>query len=720
MRGLRAVAAVILLAVQPPAHAQSGEAGPALLEADRVFDDREAGTTVAEGNVRVVQAGRILLADRVVYDRGAGKVTAAGNVSLHEPSGEVLFADRVTLDETLANAVIENAGARLADGARMAAAGGRRTDGSVTRFRKAVYSPCRTCGDDPDGEPLWQVKAYRATHDQEARDIVYEDAFLEFLGLPVLYVPWLSRPDPSVERRSGLLTPSYGSDDTLGAILKAPVYVDFAPEMDLTLTPVLTTREGFGTELQFRHLLADAEYEIAGSLYHDPERDSPDVDELRGFTRSWARLHLDRHWRASADVHLASDDTFLHKYEFVSRDTLENRARLEGFLGTDYAAATAIYFQDLSPAHASGDVPLVAPMLEYSLVGNPGPAGQLWKIDADLLALYRRDGTDTRRASARTWWELPHVGARGELYRLFGSLQTDAYWTNDSATGKARQRLRLFPQAGIDLRLPLSRSEGGLVQTLEPAASFVLAPDTPSTRGIPNEDSVGVEFNDVSLFSPNRHTGVDRVEGNPRFNYGLHGAVHGAGGGSSSFFLGQSYRFGDGNEFAPGTGLHGRVSDVVGRVRVSPGEWMDAFYRFRLDSSDWSARFNRIRLSAGVPELRLDAAYLLAKSQDIRGAVDPDDLLQEREEIRAGLSSRFARHWRGGVRMHRDLTDGGRSLRHGAYVAYEDECFEFRIDYSRRFTGTSLRRPQDTIFVRVALKTLGQFEVSESTGGDDR
>ena len=639
MRGLRIAAAAVLLAVQAPAHAQSGADGPALFEADRVLDHREAGKTVAEGNVRVVQAGRILLADRVVYDRNADTVTASGNVSLHEPEGDVLFADSVTLDRAFANAVVENVGARFGGGGgRIAAAGARRTGGEITEFRKAVYSPCRICGDGPDREPLWQVKAEKATHNQRTRDVVYEDAFLEFLGLPVFYLPWLSQPDPSVERRSGLLLPSYGSDDTLGAIVKAPVHLDLAPNMDLTLTPVLTTREGTGAEVRFRHLLPDAEYDIAGSLYHDPERDSGDVGELRGFTRSRARLHLNRNWRASADLRLASDDTFLRKYEFVTEDRLENRLRIEGFLGSDYAAATAIYFQGLRAGDVSGEIPLVAPMLEYAFVGEPGPAGQTWEIDADLLALYRTEGTDTRRASARTRWELPHVGSRGEIYRLFGSLQTDAYWTNDSATGKSRQRVRLFPQAGIDLRLPLSRSRGGFGQTLEPAASLVLAPDAPDTRGIPNEDSVGVAFDDANLFSPNRHTGVDRVEGRPRLSYGLHGGIHGTGEGHSSFFLGQSHRFGEDDGFAPGTGLHGRLSDVVGRVRISPGDHLDALYRFRLDSSDWSARHSEIRISAGVPLLRLDATYLLSRSQDLRDAVDRDDLLQQHEEIRARLS----------------------------------------------------------------------------------
>lgn len=719
MRLLSAAAALLLAATPPPpAGAQPDGPVPTLFEAERVDHDQERGVVTAAGDVRVIRAGRTLLADRVTYDQRSDTVTASGDVSLHGPAGDVVFAERVVLDTALRDAVMEGIGVRLGENARLAAVDGRRSGGRTTEFRKAVYSPCRSCGGDPGSEPLWQVKAYRARHDQQTRDIVYEHAFLEFLGVPVLYMPWLSQPDPSVERRSGLLFPSYGSDDELGVILKTPVYWSLGPAMDLTMTPVATSQEGVGAELQLRHLLGDAEYDISGSLYHDPEADSDDVEDVRGFVRSRSRLHIDGTWRAGADVYLASDDTYLRKYEFVTEDTLENRLRVEGFSETGYAAATAIYFQGLRPADTSGEIPLVAPMLEYSVVGGPGGPGHAWSVDADFVTLYRTEGTDTRRASVRTLWELPHVSARGDIYRLYGSLQSDAYWTNDAQAAESRQRARLFPQLGADWRLPLSRSSGRLTRTLEPALSLILAPRAPSTDHIPNEDSIEVEFDDTNLFSTNRNTGIDRIEGNPRISYGLHGGVYGRGGGHSSFFVGQSYRLAGDSGFAERTGLRRRLSDIVGRLRVSPGRHLDAGYRFRVDAESWATRRGELRVSAGAPVFRADVNYLLVKNQAARELLDPGDLLQEREEVRARLSSEFAPRWQAGVNVHRDLTDGGRSLRHGAYLLYEDECLEFHIDYSRRFTSSRVLKPQDTVFLRLGLKTLGEVDFSRSAGRD--
>ena len=709
-------AAAMLLALQAavaaPANAQvadpSGDHGPVLFEADDVRHDRETGIVVATGHVRFSRGDRTLFADRVVYDQRAGTVTASSNVRLHEPTGEVVFADEMVLDDPLKEAVVENIALRFTDDSRVAAASGRRTGDGITEFRKMVYSPCKLCEDDPDSEPIWQLKAYKATHDQNRDDIIYEDAFLEFFGLPVFYVPWFSHPDPTVERRSGFLLPSYISDDDLGVVVKTPYYLDLAPNIDLTLAPVLTTREGAGAEMRFRHLLDNAEYDISGSAYYESDVDSAEVNKLRGAVRSRSRLHIDDTWRAGADLRLASDDTYMRKYEFVAEDTLENRLRLEGFMGTDYAAATGYYFQSLRSDDRSGEIPVVLPTLDYSFVGDPGPGGQLWKVDANILNLYRADGADTRRASVRTWWEVPGATGAGDIYRLFGSLQADAYWTNYGDSDGASERGRLFPQVGIDWRRPLFRVSRSHTEILEPAVTLILAPDAQNTKGIPNEDSIGVEFDDANLFATNRNTGIDRVEGNPRISYGLHGGVYGKQGGLSTFFVGQSYRFSGDNDFGARTGLKRKLSDVVGSVRVSPGDRFDLLYRFRIDNASWSMRHSELQSSAGGSRLRLDVSHLLIKEQDAGVSVDPDYPFDEREEIRAEISSGFARYWRSGVNLHRDLTGGGRSLRHGAYLMYDDECFHFRIDYSRRFTRSRLLRPQDTIFLRVGLKTLGE------------
>ena len=711
MRHLAPTVLLALLTCHVPALGQVRDGQPIVFKADNVRE--EGDLVIATGNVEFSQGERTLFADAVTYDRRAATVTASGNVVLAEASGDALFADRLEFSDDLRDGIVENLRVRLANDSRIAAAGGRLA-GEVADYRKAVYSPCKPCKDNSETPPIWQLKAFDVTHDQAADDIVYRDAFLEFAGIPVLYTPYFSHPDPTVDRRTGFLTPSYGSDDDLGAIVRIPYYIDIAPDMDATLTPTLTTKGGSGAALHFRHLLGQGEYDLKGSAIYEDEY-APDVKEgFRGHVRARFRYEFDEAWRGGGDAFLANHDTYLRRYGFGSENTLENRAFLERFAGRSYAAANAYYFQGLREEDEAEEIPVALPVLDYSFVGQPEPNGEQWRIDANLLALTRVSGRDTRRASARALWQLPRTTRDGHLLRLFGSLQTDLYWTNDLNWTKDRARMeepgatefegRFFPQIGADWSLPLVRASDSFAFDLEPTAALILAPDAPDARDIPNEDSLSSELDDTNVFSANRFTGIDRVEGSPRVSYGIRGGLHGSGRRLGSFLVGQSYRLSADADFRPGSGLESELSDIVGRIGFSPLSWVDAAYRFRLDRDSGAAERGELRLSGGVPLLRVNANYLSIKKQTGRGAPETFD---EREELIAGVSSKFARHWQLGVRSHRDLAGRGRSLQHGVFLVYEDDCFRTRLDFSRKFTLDRDIRPRDTIFLQVEFKTLG-------------
>ena len=81
---------------------------------------------------------------------------------------------------------------------------------------KGTYTACAACKDNPDKPPLWRVRAKRIIHKNNEQMLYYEDAALEFLGLPIAYVPFFSAPDPTVTRKSGILSPHYINNTYLG------------------------------------------------------------------------------------------------------------------------------------------------------------------------------------------------------------------------------------------------------------------------------------------------------------------------------------------------------------------------------------------------------------------------------------------------------------------------------------------------------------------------
>ena len=169
-----------------------------LMSADSLSYDENSAIVIASGNVEISQSGRILIADRVLYNQQTGSVTASGDVTLLQPNGEVVFANSIKLSKEMSEGLVKDLRLLIDTHTRFAANSAKLSDGNRTDMKKAVFSPCQLCPDNPEKPPLWQIKALRIVHDQKSQDVAYYDAWLEVFGIPLMYTPYFEHPDPSV------------------------------------------------------------------------------------------------------------------------------------------------------------------------------------------------------------------------------------------------------------------------------------------------------------------------------------------------------------------------------------------------------------------------------------------------------------------------------------------------------------------------------------------
>lgn len=685
-----------------PSRAQSAlpEGIPVRFSANEVSYDRDLGIITASGNVEVTQENRVLLADTITYNQRLDVLTATGNVTLLDGSGDVIFAQHVELSGDMKDGIIEDFRMILKDGSRVAAASGRRTNEDLD-LRKAVYSPCNLCPENPTRPPLWQVKAIRVFHRKEEQMVEYNDAWLEVAGVPVAYTPYLSHPDPTVRRKSGFLPPIVGNSSDLGTITKVPYFWAITPYSDATLTPAYYFSQGPGFSGEYRHRFQEGRADVAGSIVHD------DSDRVRGHVKSKGRFDLDDTWRWGFDANGATDDTYLRRYRYAADSTLVSDVYAEGFRRRNYFVASSYAFQGLERNVETGRTPFVLPLMEYSHVGEAGRYGGRTKLDSSLLSLYRTDGTDTRRLSVRPGWELPYIAPTGDAYTLSMSLNGDFYDASQVDRGAGKSRYsgfsgRVVPEASLDWRYPFVRHEGPVAQVIEPITTFIVSPNGGNDPKIPNEDSLEFEFDDTNLFSANRFSGIDRVEGGARVHYGLKWGLYGNTGGKTTVLVGQSYRPRTDDTFGRGSGLEDHFSDIVGKLHVSPRKNVDLVYRTRLNKENFGAERNEFLMSLGVPAFRVTTNYTLFNRE-------PDSRFQTREQLSGNVTSQLTRYWRAQVGATRDLAE--KEFRNvGLGLVYEDECLVFTTTATRSYFSDRDLRPNNTILFRVMFKTLGEFQ----------
>ena len=746
----------LVLAVLGGAQIASGEeggadagpdSGPALLLADEVTHDDRSQTTTARGRVELSRGARVLQADSLRYDRERDIVSASGEVSLLEPSGTVMFAEEATFAGDLKSGTARPAGVLFTDRSRLAAAGGRKTVDGRTELRKAVYSPCEPCEEDPAAPPLWRIAASRVLHDPEDKTVTYRDATLDFVGLPVFYTPYLSQPDPTVRRKTGFLTPTPGRNTLFGFTWLQPLYVVLSPYSDATITPIFLSRGTPVLTAQYRHELTAGSLVLEGSVTRDDLQ--PAGSEFAGETRGHANLAgdfmLGTRWRYGFTVERATDATYLRRYQFGGGSLFEESivqtegvggsrsddvlgfARGKPYLtenlflrGRDRRWRVAVdtwRFQSFDPNADEDLSAVVAPVADFDYRSDPGARGDVWNLHANTRLISRRRGAGSVRLSTTGGWRLPLSTGIGDRLSAAASLRLDGYRVTDAdvdpgpdpAAGQTETIEEAFagralPQAELRWRWPWVRLAGSWNLTIEPLATAILAPDVTELGDadlIRNDDSLAFEFDELNLFEDNRYPGLDRVEGGTRGAWGLRFGAFGTEDARAELLFGQALRLWGNAPFDPDTGLATKASDYVGRLSIHPADWLGLTARFRLDRDRLSVRRGSLSVAAGPSWLRGGVHYV-GLSNAGRAAGEPSSV----RHVDAWTKVSPARYWELGVGHRRDLAEKGGPLDWRASVAYSDECLTVSVDVSRRFTRQRDVPDATDILFRIKLRNL--------------
>lgn len=703
-----------------PAHAAFVEADRAqggdqaaentLLQSDEISYDQDANIVTASGSVEIVRGDRVLLADKIVYDRTKDIATATGHVSLLDDTGTVFFFESLQVTGDLKQGLAEEVRVLLSDKSRLASRGFRRISTAVSELYQAVYTPCDSC---KGTEPLWQIKAGEVRYDRDAQMVYYDNAWLEMKGVPVFYTPYLAHPDPTAGAKSGLLLPTLGASRNLGIFYKQPYYIAIASDQDATITPFLTANAGQGSTFEYRRDFRAGQVRLDGSLMAgDPELN----EDVRGHFTGWSRFDLDENWRTGTDVNLASDQTYLRRYNFRAPSWLTSNAFAERFTQNSYFSANAYYFQRQRVDVTGSSVPVVAPLLEYNYLTEPDTIGSYWSFDANSLILFRETGTDTNRLSGRVAWNLPYTTPGGSIFTVRADVRADGYYVRDLVrpvhkdvfTGTSG---RAVPEASVEWRLPLVSDQMGFHQVLEPIVMVAASPSGLNTDSIPNEDSLDLEFDDTNLFSIDRFAGFDRIETGPRINYGLRWSVFNETVGTVSAQAGQVYRFDPDPAFTPLSGLAGHFSDFVGHVDYTPSPLFSVDYRFRVDRDNFAPRRSEFGASMGPDLARAYMSYVFVKA-------DANTLVKEgsTEELFVMLSSRFSEHWSVVASHRQNLGRLGGTIRSEVGLTYEDECFLLGLTIANDNTEDRDFKKGAAVLLRISLKTVGDIKFNTDVG----
>ena len=726
--GQATLLAAMIASTALTANAQTGDPSdqasnaPVTFLADTVSYDKTNNIVTASGHVRAWQSGQTLYADQVTLDRTTDIVTASGHVVLTEPAGEVIYANRAILSKGMKNAVMQGVAARLADNGRMIANGGQRYNANIEQLTKIVYSACDLCKSDPTAPPFWQLRASSATRDLQHKRIEYSNAVMEIHGVPIFYWPYMTQPDPSVKRQTGLLIPSFGSTSRLGFFAALPYYIVIDRTSDITLTPVIAVKTG---------PVLDAKYRKAfnNGILHIDISGGNDNKNFGDAIFSDGTFNLNQDWRAGFSYNHASNANYLNDYKILPNQAfLSSNVYLEGFGQGSYAKIEADTYQGLVTSISQSTLPIVLPYAQYDFESDPDWLGGRFSISADAFNVLRNVGTHTKRASAIGNYQLPFNGPLGQIWQARVQLIAASYSAqnlyeqpnystqNSASTGRA------VPFGALFMRWPFIRPSKLGSQIIEPEVQFVTAPEIGISQDdrIPNEDSLDLEYSDANLFDLNRYPGIDRIEGGSRVDYAMHAAWYLPQGAFLDGIIGQSYRFHKDDDYLPDSGLNDNISDIVARATVAPASWFNLTYRTRLSHTDLGARMIDATANFGTPRLNFSGGYLYSNTNPYVLYTQPFELnvpssipaayFVPRREFTANAGTAFGA-WSLSAGTERNLSTGQFDSADFS-AGWQNDCAAVNLIYNERFTSFNLDNGNTTVLLEFTFKTLGNVGFS--------
>jgi len=739
-----------------------------LVTADEIQYDYTNERVSAVSRVQIHYAGSILEADKVIYDQKAKRLHAEGNVRLTDADGKIFYANMLDLSDDFRDGFVDSLRLDAPDKTRIAAVSAQRTESNFTVFQNGVYTACEPCAEDPRKPPLWQVKAARIIHDQAEKMIYYEDARLEFFGVPVAYIPFFSSPDPTVRRKTGFLMPSLAYNSVYGFGVSTPFYWALAPNYDLTITPTITSRQGPLVQLEWRHRLMDGAYSIRAAgiwqldknqfAYEGPSGFGSGLRDFRGMIQSSGQFNLNDQWVWGWDGTAVTDKPFLQDYSLIKiPPELVSQAYLAGRGERSYFDARAIHYLGLSAFDVQSQLPVVHPVIDYfNTVKQPVFGGELGyrfnltslsRSDADFnpitLAafdagtclpnanpnaktpancLLRGIPGEYTRGSADMLWRRTLVDPWGQVFTPFVSARVDAATVSISpepgvanfmATGDSTP-VRGMAAAGLEYRYPFISVHSWGTQTLEPIAQVIVRPNETNIGRFPNEDAQSLIFSDANLLAYDKYSGFDRVEGGSRANVAVQYTAQFNQGGYVNALFGQSYQLFGKNSFAMpdatntglDSGLESRASDFVARLTFQPTTTYAFISRFRLDEQSFDVRTMELESRVTFERWALSVTYGNYDAQPETG------ILTRRQAAVTSGSVKLTQNWSlyGGLRYDFEAEKLNQT---NFGLGYIDDCFAVRVTYTTSYSYTVNPQPVHGVLLQISLRTLGSTRVSQ-------
>lgn len=699
----------------PPIKKNKDTSTHAVLKADEIDGDQQTKTLTAIGNVEVTKGTSTVYADKVTYNKNGGMIRAFGHVKIKDLEVGNIRASNLEIKDDFSSGKFYDSKMIFTDGSYLESPEIDRQTPFITVLQNPIFSICPNPEIAADNElagkrrDFVSIKSTVTTIDREQQVMRSKGGILRFYNVPVLYTPYLRVPLQSKKRDSGFLNPSYAKSTNLGLGIRVPYYFNLAPNMDLTVTPLIgISKNQFIINNDFRHYSTYGNYQGIFEIANNKITSNSNTTVV-------SRTNKEYRWNLigngtfdfTKDVGLdfigntVGDKDYLRDYHFNYLNYTLTKVNLDYIKGRDYHAIKAIRIQELEPTANSEAAPLILPQIDSHIETKPFFFKEKFALTSNMTVITRQDGLQYRRATMTPEATLP-FNIHGNLFAINARAQTDAYSLENNFQFTSRTndynsvQTNMKPELSMSWRLPLIRKSETNTLMIEPMINLVTSTYTKNFNKLPNEDSNESELSVSNLFVMDRIAGFDRNESGKRINYGVKSSLFNRFG-EFGLTLGQGYRkAGNAQDVIIRGFTDNNKSNIVGQALYKAAKYFTITYSFQLGESNYSNQVNQITTVLNLSRFTFSSDYLLIRKTTQNPA--------QKEQINLAASMQITPIWKVTTTMSKDL-QSSRTLSRGITL-YRDGCCTIFGFSAIETNPSSLSKPQKTFNLSLSFKNL--------------
>jgi LPS-assembly protein len=690
---------------------------PIEINADRFeySSEKENRLVQAYGNVEALQDNQKVTANFMEYNFDKDTLLAKDQVKMIEKNGYEIDAQKITLFNQMKFGSISDFKVLTPDKSTLKGKFAKKENEKVSNIEKGFYTSCKIC---PGKSPIWAITASSAELDQEENSVKYRNALFKLYGMPVIYTPYFFNYTSKAKRKSGFLTPEYGSSTYLGKMVRIPYYINIAPNHDATVKLVATSLKGKALEAEHRYLLPQGQVNSFGSITTVKQYNNlKPKNTVRQTFQSKADLSISDRRNIGWDINMASDKSYRKDYDYGKEDFLTSRIYNNAYQSNGYYEIQSLFFQNLRPDNPTAtnpinQTPMALPLFESKHKIFEFDDNSNLSFESNILNVHRYNGPDTNRISIKNTWEKNLLLDNGHNFDFFASLRNDiyhynkAYINNQKYTGSVARHI---PEAGVNWSYPLSRYFGSSKVMISPLVKAIITPNSKYNDKIYSEDSSSIsELTDGNLFAKSHFSGLDLVENTPRVSYGIKSMAYYKDYLNVSALFGQMYKHTPQTYDAGQTKSH--LSDYVGRLQFDINDSIILTYRYKLDKDSLSNKANEIENILKYKKLYLLTNLLYYKDDLVVNQV------KNRREIYLETGINDYNNFSMSINARKNLSnrkdnpnlyvDPNGFISIGSGIKYLNDCILYSASINRDYTRNQDKKPNTTYWFRISFKNI--------------